>query len=338
MPVPLRHSGSVMRQDLSVHESHCAASAFHHLAPPPLSSLAPSTSLLSLGRSLCTADSTRNLPNCSIARSKPASAAPGAQTAPLPWISRNLRSTVTPLDRVREGWQTVRSIAASSACSSSSSSRLSTSPTPTISRNRTPSSNSSTTRGKSERRWIGAEVRHRVRSASATTKVPASLTFCLATTAVWDEEFRFRIFEVEGEQQYLHVRVMREERKDEVELIGEAKILVDGSWREFDGASSFFRPLCRISDRFSLHRMGTSKGRRQVQRRGVPRGDLLPCDPAGSSLRPCSARTQTDLPVISPSPTFSGDPRSSIRLVASHASQPIFRLPSSPAYPRSLTA
>lgn len=58
------------------------------------------------------------------------------------------------------------------------------------------------------------------------------------TRAVWDEEFRFRIFEAEGEQQYLHVRVMREERKDEVELIGEAKILVDGSWREFDGAFS----------------------------------------------------------------------------------------------------
>ncbi|KAJ8295547.1 Merlin [Rhodotorula toruloides] len=53
-------------------------------------------------------------------------------------------------------------------------------------------------------------------------------------TPLWDEEFRFRIFEAEGEQQYLHVRVMREERKDEVELIGEAKILVDGSWREFD--------------------------------------------------------------------------------------------------------
>ncbi|BGO97804.1 hypothetical protein NBRC10513v2_001800 [Rhodotorula toruloides] len=53
-------------------------------------------------------------------------------------------------------------------------------------------------------------------------------------TPLWDEEFRFRIFEAEGEQQYLHVRVMREERKDEVELIGEAKILVDGTWREFD--------------------------------------------------------------------------------------------------------
>ncbi|BGP13911.1 hypothetical protein JCM10213v2_001849 [Rhodosporidiobolus nylandii] len=52
---------------------------------------------------------------------------------------------------------------------------------------------------------------------------------------LWDDEFRFRIFEPEeGQQNILHLRVMRQERKDEEELIGEAKVLADGSWTEFD--------------------------------------------------------------------------------------------------------
>ncbi|GAA5978815.1 hypothetical protein JCM11641_003572 [Rhodosporidiobolus odoratus] len=52
---------------------------------------------------------------------------------------------------------------------------------------------------------------------------------------VWDDEFRLRVFEPqEGEKSILNLKVMREERKDDVELIGEANILADGSWKEFD--------------------------------------------------------------------------------------------------------
>ncbi|GAA5902688.1 hypothetical protein JCM5296_001258 [Sporobolomyces johnsonii] len=51
----------------------------------------------------------------------------------------------------------------------------------------------------------------------------------------WDEEFRIRLFEpLEGEQQLLKLQVMRQEHKDEAELVGEAHVLVDGTWREFD--------------------------------------------------------------------------------------------------------
>ncbi|GAA5977996.1 hypothetical protein JCM10908_004189 [Rhodotorula pacifica] len=53
-------------------------------------------------------------------------------------------------------------------------------------------------------------------------------------TPLWDEEFRMSVYEVEGEQQYLHIRTMREESPTDHELIGEAKILLDGSWTEFD--------------------------------------------------------------------------------------------------------
>lgn len=63
------------------------------------------------------------------------------------------------------------------------------------------------------------------------------LTF-LATTA-WDEEFRIPVFAVAGEtEQFLHVRAMRQEREGDDELIGEAKVLLDGSWTEYDGESA----------------------------------------------------------------------------------------------------
>lgn len=51
---------------------------------------------------------------------------------------------------------------------------------------------------------------------------------------LWDEEFRMTVYEVEGEQQYLHIRTMRQGSATEGEVIGEAKILLDGSWTEFD--------------------------------------------------------------------------------------------------------
>lgn len=59
---------------------------------------------------------------------------------------------------------------------------------------------------------------------------------CVAR-AVWDEEFRMPVFRIGDEPQYLYLRVMREEGHDDSELIGEAKVLLDGSWTEFDGAS-----------------------------------------------------------------------------------------------------
>lgn len=55
--------------------------------------------------------------------------------------------------------------------------------------------------------------------------------------AVWDEEFRVPVFRVGDEPQYLYLRVLREEGRDDSELIGEAKVLLDGSWTEFDGQS-----------------------------------------------------------------------------------------------------
>ncbi|GAA5957945.1 hypothetical protein JCM21900_005563 [Sporobolomyces salmonicolor] len=52
---------------------------------------------------------------------------------------------------------------------------------------------------------------------------------------VWDEEFRMRIFEpLEGEQPLLELRVLRQTHKDEAELVGEAHVVVDGTWKEFD--------------------------------------------------------------------------------------------------------
>ncbi|KWU46507.1 hypothetical protein RHOSPDRAFT_31965 [Rhodotorula sp. JG-1b] len=51
---------------------------------------------------------------------------------------------------------------------------------------------------------------------------------------LWDEEFRMTVYEVEGEPQYLHVRTMRQGNATDDELIGAAKILLDGSWTEFD--------------------------------------------------------------------------------------------------------
>ena len=57
---------------------------------------------------------------------------------------------------------------------------------------------------------------------------------------VWDEEFRFRLFEVDGSpRQHLVVKVKRRERdgEDDVDLVGEARIMVDGSWDHFDRAS-----------------------------------------------------------------------------------------------------
>ncbi|POY76666.1 hypothetical protein BMF94_0258 [Rhodotorula taiwanensis] len=50
----------------------------------------------------------------------------------------------------------------------------------------------------------------------------------------WDEEFRMPVFRIGDEPQYLYLRVMREEGHDDSELIGEAKVLLDGSWTEFD--------------------------------------------------------------------------------------------------------
>lgn len=63
----------------------------------------------------------------------------------------------------------------------------------------------------------------------------------LPQRAVWDEEFRMTVYEVEGEQQYLHVRTMRQVSATEDEVIGEAKILLDGSWTEFDGTVAALR-------------------------------------------------------------------------------------------------
>lgn len=58
------------------------------------------------------------------------------------------------------------------------------------------------------------------------------------TSSAWDEEFRIPVFAVAGEtQQFLHVRAMRQEREGDDELIGEAKVLLDGSWTEYDGES-----------------------------------------------------------------------------------------------------
>ncbi|GAA6057654.1 hypothetical protein JCM3770_000282 [Rhodotorula araucariae] len=52
---------------------------------------------------------------------------------------------------------------------------------------------------------------------------------------VWDEEFRFRLFEVDGTaRQSLVLSVNRQERDDDVEIVGEARIMVDGSWDHFD--------------------------------------------------------------------------------------------------------
>ncbi|GAA5835449.1 hypothetical protein JCM9279_004543 [Rhodotorula babjevae] len=58
---------------------------------------------------------------------------------------------------------------------------------------------------------------------------------------VWDEEFRFRLFEVDGSpRQHLVVKVKRREHDQgdhgeaDVELVGEARIMVDGSWDHFD--------------------------------------------------------------------------------------------------------
>lgn len=56
-------------------------------------------------------------------------------------------------------------------------------------------------------------------------------------TPVWDEEFRFTVYEVEGEQQKLKITVMRQEHKQESEVVGEAYVAIDGKWKdnEFDG-------------------------------------------------------------------------------------------------------
>lgn len=57
-------------------------------------------------------------------------------------------------------------------------------------------------------------------------------------SAVWDEEFRFRLFEVDGSpRQHLVIRVQRRYNRDgevELELVGEARIVVDGSFDAFD--------------------------------------------------------------------------------------------------------
>ncbi|GAA6024381.1 hypothetical protein JCM10207_003305 [Rhodosporidiobolus poonsookiae] len=51
----------------------------------------------------------------------------------------------------------------------------------------------------------------------------------------WDEEKRMYLFPPpEGEKNYLDVRVMREERKDDVELIGEAKVQLVEGWRKVE--------------------------------------------------------------------------------------------------------
>jgi hypothetical protein len=54
---------------------------------------------------------------------------------------------------------------------------------------------------------------------------------------VWDDEFRFTVYEVEGEQQKLKITVMRQEHKQETEVVGEAYVAIDGKWKdhEFDG-------------------------------------------------------------------------------------------------------
>ncbi|GAA5874303.1 hypothetical protein JCM3774_000935 [Rhodotorula dairenensis] len=51
---------------------------------------------------------------------------------------------------------------------------------------------------------------------------------------LWDEEFRMRVYEIDGEQQYLQIRAMRATGGADHELIGEAKVRLDGSWTEFD--------------------------------------------------------------------------------------------------------
>ncbi|GAA6064688.1 hypothetical protein JCM10212_001607 [Sporobolomyces blumeae] len=51
---------------------------------------------------------------------------------------------------------------------------------------------------------------------------------------LWDEEFRLKLYEVEGEPQILNLKVMRQERPDDAELIGEGNVLIDGTWKEFD--------------------------------------------------------------------------------------------------------
>lgn len=54
--------------------------------------------------------------------------------------------------------------------------------------------------------------------------------------AVWDEEFRFTVYAVEGEVQKLKIVAKRLEHKDEDETIGEAELDITGKWpkNEFD--------------------------------------------------------------------------------------------------------
>lgn len=52
------------------------------------------------------------------------------------------------------------------------------------------------------------------------------------------------MYEVDGEQQRLKITVLRQEHKDDAEIIGEGYVVIDGTWKdnEFDGES--LRALC----------------------------------------------------------------------------------------------
>lgn len=113
----------------------------------------------------------------------------------------------------------------------------------------------------------------------------------LPQRAVWDEEFRMTVYEVEGEQQYLHIRTRRQASATDDELVGEAKILLDGSWTEFDGTIAPFRTRqyslrgC-IAYSSDSHRVGGDQAGRQISRRGLPRADLVsPRKPQRESFR-----------------------------------------------------
>lgn len=88
------------------------------------------------------------------------------------------------------------------------------------------------------------------------------------------------VYEVEGEQQYLHVRTMCQGDATDNELIGEAKILLDGSWTEFDGTSADLRTGAyglqnRTSYSNASDRVGGDQSGRQISRRSLSRAHLV---------------------------------------------------------------
>ena len=88
------------------------------------------------------------------------------------------------------------------------------------------------------------------------------------------------VYEVEGEPQYLHVRTMRQGNATDDELIGAAKILLDGSWTEFDGTVAALRTRNFGLQNYTAYssdrdRVGGDQGGRQISGRGLPRADLV---------------------------------------------------------------